>query len=131
MSEKVWNVLRAESLPIYAGTPDIFNFLPSSLGRKTGKGGVTSESILFVGSFFKFADGTYDVKSFADNLHYLANNVTAYAEYFEWRRQPLPKAFEKLAAMAEDGGKFGGKVCRLCNCAQGRIGCNASNFEAE
>ena len=117
VTEKVWRAMNAGAVPLYTGTPDIFSFLPS--------GWSGTDSVIYVDQFYDFATDTMkDLKKFADYLHYLSNNLTAYAELHEWRRQPLPRTFLKLAAMAEDGGELMDKHCRLCNCARGMIGCN-------
>jgi hypothetical protein len=91
VSEKVVDGLKAGTLPIYSGAPNILEFLPhpSSVVR---------------------ADDFNSPKELADELVRLVLNTTAYAAYFRWKKVPSSAwTTPKTLRIRRPGG------CRHCN----------------
>ncbi|KAN0042710.1 hypothetical protein ACTA71_012633 [Dictyostelium dimigraforme] len=90
VTEKVYTSLLSGSIPIYMGSPNIDEWVPRKSIIKT--------------------DDFKSPKELVDYIIYLSKNKTAYEEYFEWKKQPLPESFiEKY-----DRCIFYGADCRLC-----------------
>jgi hypothetical protein len=77
ITEKLWQPLASGSVPIYLGAPNIDDWLPCENCiidlRKFENPGAAAKFILAV-----------------------ANSKTHYAEYHQWRKQPVPPKFQKL-----------------------------------
>ncbi|KAN0042436.1 hypothetical protein ACTFIV_005001 [Dictyostelium citrinum] len=90
VTEKVYTSLLSGSIPIYMGSPNIDEWVPNKSIIKT--------------------DDFKSPKELVDYITYLSKNKTAYEEYFEWKKQPLPQSFiEKYNRCL-----FYGADCRLC-----------------
>jgi alpha-1,3-fucosyltransferase 10 len=71
VTERVFDVLKSGSVPVYLGTDTIDEFLPC-------------KNCIIKASDFA------DPAALAEHLHYLADNSSAYEEYISWRRsKPL------------------------------------------
>lgn len=95
VSEKVFHALEAGVVPIYAGAPNVADFLPNNS---------VIELRWFGGSFEKLA--TY--------LQSLLDEPARYAEYFAWKRDAgsLSEAFQQRFGFVGTHAK-----CRLCRWA--------------
>lgn len=93
MSEKVWQALRAGTVPIYYGAPEAPFFLPP-------------ESTIFMNRF-----DSYD--SLIDYLLYLDANDTAYQEYMNWRQQlhDPTQPYTRFLNSYGQGEKFSQHLC--------------------
>ncbi|EGC32023.1 hypothetical protein DICPUDRAFT_57337 [Dictyostelium purpureum] len=90
VTEKVYTSLLSGSIPIYMGSPNIDEWVPEKSIIKT--------------------DDFKSPKDLADYLKFLADNETAYNEYFNWKKKPLPKSFiEKYERCM-----FYDSDCRVC-----------------
>ncbi|KAK5580097.1 hypothetical protein RB653_000110 [Dictyostelium firmibasis] len=90
VTEKVYTSLLSGSIPIYMGSPNIDEWVPKKSIIKT--------------------DDFKSPKDLVDYILYLSKNKTAYEEYFQWKKQPLPQSFiEKYNRCI-----FYGSDCRLC-----------------
>lgn len=97
VSEKVFHALEAGVLPVYAGAPNVAEFVPP---------GSVVELSAFGGS----------VEKLAAHLTSLLEHPAQYAAYFEWKsRGDLPEAFRRKFAFVQVHAK-----CRLCRWAWAR-----------
>ena len=93
VSEKVFHALEAGVLPVYAGAPNVADFLPER-------------------SFVDARQFGGSLEALADHLHGLLREPRRYLEYFEWKARPLPEAFQRRFAFVNTHAK-----CRLCRWA--------------
>ncbi|EFA79155.1 hypothetical protein PPL_07980 [Heterostelium album PN500] len=97
VSEKVYTALLAGTVPVYMGADNIDKYVPEK-------------------SIIKTSDFQSPFKV-AEYLNYLTNNETAYNEYFEWKKKPLPEHFvDKYNKCVFYTGE-----CRLCTLVTERI----------
>jgi alpha-1,3-fucosyltransferase 10 len=75
VTEKLFDPLRAGTIPVYRGAPNFQEFVPE-------------------GSFIN-ADLFDGPKDLANYLHYLVQNPKQYENYFEWRQRPLPDSLSQ------------------------------------
>jgi hypothetical protein len=95
VSEKVFHALESGVLPIYAGAPNIADFVPAHSV-------VDLHDKAFGGS----------VEKLVAHLHSLLEDPERYASYFEWKHRPLPAAFQRRFGFVSTHAK-----CRLCRWA--------------
>lgn len=81
VTEKIFDALRAGSIPVYRGAPNVAEFVPPGSYIDAAAYGSALEL------------GTY--------LNYLAEHPEAAARYHEWRQLPLPGALLERAASVE------------------------------
>jgi len=93
VTEKVFHALMAGTVPVYMGTKSVLRSVPG-------------HSMIHVDHFQTHS-------SLSKYLHYLANNETAYGEYFNWRQHELP---HKILRKLKSARQFGSDAwkCNLC-----------------
>lgn len=77
VTEKLWQALAAGSVPLYHGAPNIYDWLPCD------------HCIVDLRQF-------PSPEAAAEFVSNLANNLTRYAEYHQWRTQPILPKFQKI-----------------------------------
>ena len=93
VTEKVLHALEAGVLPVYLGAPNVAEYVPA--GSLVQRRDFNSSAAL------------------ADHLRHLLATPAAYLRYFEWKRRPLPPAFQqRWSALVGTHAK-----CRLCRWA--------------
>lgn len=95
VTEKLWDSLRAGTLPIYFGAPNIEKLVPP-------------KSLINVHNFRTWDD-------LGQHLQVLIRNKTKYMEYHQWRKKPLPEFFKKTWDFARVHSS-----CRICRWAFAR-----------
>eukprot|EP00286_Rhodomonas_abbreviata_P023807 CAMPEP_0181296076 /NCGR_PEP_ID=MMETSP1101-20121128/4498_1 /TAXON_ID=46948 /ORGANISM="Rhodomonas abbreviata, Strain Caron Lab Isolate" /LENGTH=763 /DNA_ID=CAMNT_0023400891 /DNA_START=113 /DNA_END=2404 /DNA_ORIENTATION=+ len=87
VTEKVFNVLEAGAIPIYYGTPDVYDHVPRG-------------SIIDVSSF-------PDPKALAEHIRMLQTNRTQFNSYFQWDATDMQELSERHACSSD-------WYCRVC-----------------
>ena len=93
VTEKLWNALAGNAIPVVYGAVDYSQFAPAE-------------------SFIDFRDFA-SAQHLAEHLKYLDGNQTAYEEYFEWRKHYAPKPPCSAAQRTGDECRLT-NWCRLC-----------------
>jgi len=91
VTEKFFGAFYSGSLPVYRGAPNVDEFSPGDHS-------------------FINANDFENPKALAEYLQYLAENQTAYDEYFEWRKKPLKQGYVDMLAKGVES-----VYCRLCD----------------
>lgn len=115
VSEKVYDGLRSGVLPIYLGAPNVYDFLPCD---------ESEPCIIHVADYIR-TDGRFDASRLSAHLRHLAENGTAYAQYFLWRERPASPRFVDLVTIRKYS-----PACRMCHCLRGRLGCDGHHAVA-
>jgi hypothetical protein len=106
VTEKVYAPLRAGSIPLYLGAPNVDTFVPE---------GSLINLVDFV-NVSPYKDGSLRIADLARYLVYLSSNETAYQEYHQWRHALVPRHMQQLTNALD----IESSLCRLCHCINGR-----------
>ena len=77
VTEKLWHPLAAGSVPLYYGAPNIYDWLPCN------------HCIIDLRQFAS-------PKAAAEYLREVSENITLYAQYHQWRYEPILPKFQKI-----------------------------------
>jgi hypothetical protein len=77
ITEKLWQPLVAGSIPLYYGAPNVDDWLPCK------------DCIIDLRQFAS-------PKAAADYIRSVSENVTLYAQFHQWRNEPVPPKFPKI-----------------------------------
>ncbi|KAL1499969.1 hypothetical protein AB1Y20_012648 [Prymnesium parvum] len=107
VTEKVYDALSSGALPIYAGAPNVAEFVPN-------------RSVIEWRHF-------RSARQLGEYLTYLVANPAEYATWHEWRRKPLPSWFRRRFGVPDLNGtaaqeKVESLPCRVCAWAAERLG---------
>eukprot|EP00980_Cylindrotheca_fusiformis_P012335 scaffold3020_cov118-Cylindrotheca_fusiformis.AAC.5 len=89
VTEKLWGSLRAGTLPVYYGAPNIRDHVPP-------------KSVVFVDDF-------HTTRELADYLMLLSKDKSLYESYHKWRYADLDEGFKKKFGFTKTH-----SVCRMC-----------------